>query len=543
MNDSAADVGAVIVERMTAAGDRVAVRAALAVWLAATVSWCARWPLFPLVLDPYYHLLVAREVAAAGGPIAFEPWQYAPVGRWHLYPPVLHTILASLLQLGLSPVVMMRLVSAAIVPLLLGCAYAALRRIAGPWAALAGLCMAMVPFGFHLHSAIVWAASLALIQLLWLLVALHDRRPLAVTALTALLFYTHLGTPWVAMGVVAAAALSTRDLRPVGWALVGMLLSAPWLWHVASHLAWLRPMGRAENDVLELYPAVWLLAGLGAWWAWRDRRGACRLLLGWILSSTMMAARFPYRWLCGEGLLPWLLLAGLGLDGAAERMSRPRGGSAAARLLAMTSLLVIAVALPSVRLASGRAHLAWRSAAPWQWFAPSDAPRNELDAGLVAPQTVSLAKLVEDSTQPGEVLWSNAPYAVGLIAALANRPMSSAMFSEVQPLESFDPIAAARLIVWFKLGPMPGTPPLERVVRRYGLLPVADTDIAWVLQSPQPRPRASPPRAVVPLWAAVMLLCGFLGLIGWDLMRQPALPLAASRMPGAPARAAETQRS
>ena len=89
-----------------------------------------------------------------------------------------------------------------------------------------------------------------------------------------------------------------------------------------------------------------------------------------------------------------------------------------------------------------------------------------LDIHLYTPYTVRLAQTVASVSQPGEIVWSNTSYVGGLIATLAHRPTSSAMLYEVPPARPFDPIGAARWIVWLKIGSFPGVPPLEDVIRR-----------------------------------------------------------------------------
>ena len=78
---------------------------------------------------------------------------------------------------------------------------------------------------------------------------------------------------------------------------------------------------------------------------------------------------------------------------------------------------------------------------------------------------------------------------------------------------------SAQLIVWFKAPPLPGTPPLTSLISTYGLQPVADDELAWLFRNPRALRLAQPPRAVIPLGIAFVLLCGVIGLILWDFLR------------------------
>ena len=512
---------------------------------AFVMLWLARWPIFPLELDPYYHLLIARQVVDAGGPMAYEWWEHAPVGRPHLYPPILHLLLAFLLQSGLSPVTVIRLASVVLPVALLASVYIAMRRLAGPSVALAALGAALTPFAFHLHCAITLAATLGMMELLWLLIALEEHRPAAAGSLFVLLGYTHLGLPGIALIVVTAHAVvrggaAWKMLARAGW---GLLLILPWWVHLLSARPGLQVTARWENMGIEIMPVLLIAVAAGLWRCWRLKGPFVWLIACWIGFLTLVPRHF-YRWLNGEGMLPLLLLDGVGIEWAvhawgAARWTFPRietpserrmvaGALAGIALLLSPTLVLTDVAAPthphrlvSPLRESGRLHWQWRwpDAAPWHLAGAPFAVRKERDATFLSPHIERLAALVARQTGSSDILWSNAPYALGLIAALAHRPMSSAMFNEVAAGRSFDPIAAARLIVFFKLGRIPGWVNLEDL-RVYPLTPVAEYEVAILYRQSGVAESARPPQAVMSLGAAAAGLAFLVGLAAWDLGRQ-----------------------
>ena len=487
--------------------------------------WLARWPSFPLALDPYYHLLIARQIVDAGGPMAYEWWEHAPVGRPHLYPPVLHLLLALLLKSGLSPVAVIRLASVVLPVALLVSLYLAMRRLAGPGAALAALGAALTPLAFHLHCAITLASTLGMIELLWLLVALEEHRPAAAGSLLVLLGYTHLGLPGMALIMVAAytavrgaAAWKTQVLA--GW---GLLLVLPWWAYLLSARPGLQVSARWENAGIEIMPVLLAAAAAGLWRCWRLKGRLAWLIACWIGFLTLVPRHF-YRWLNGEGILPLLLLAGIGIEWVVQRLAGKPG-----RRRAMSGILAGLVLLLAPTLV--------RTDAGWQWRWPDAAPfhlagapfvvRKERDATFLSPRVERLAALVARQTSSSEILWSNAPYALGLIAALAHRSMSSAMLGEVAASRPFDPIAAARLVVFFKVGSLPGWASLADL-RSYPLTPVAENDVAVLYRRTDRAETARPPRAVMPLAVAAAALATAVALTAWDLSRarqRGAIPL------------------
>ena len=503
--------------------------------LAFTALWLTRWPLFPVGIDPAYHLCIARQMVEAGGVLTYEWWEAAPFGRPHLYPPLLHVLLAGFLKLGCPPITALRLLSAILIPGVMGSIYMVMRRLVGERVALACLWMAMMPFGWMLQLTEAMASGVALLELLWLVAALAARRGMAAACLLALMGYTHLGLPWIALaGLGWAAALGAFKPHRSLWRIMvaGLVLAGPWLWHLLHHVNDLQVVSRMENQSLELLPALYGIAVVGAWACWRPldegpgiaggapRAGSPRILLGLWLGSCLIAYPFTFRWLSGEGLLPTILLAGYGLGTLAHHLSqRWRWGGL--EELGLVMFLSGAVLLsPSVVVDAGRWHWRWPDTAPFHllnW--PALQPSVE-ETQLVNRYTEPLSRTVAAGTPPGAIVWSNAPYAGGLVAALAARATSSFMFEEVPPSRPVDPFAVAQRLVWFKILPLPGTPALETIIRRYDLQLVADTDLAMVFQNPHARELARHPRAIISWPPVFVLSCLLLGVVLWDFHRR-----------------------
>jgi hypothetical protein len=123
-----------------------------------------------------------------------------------------------------------------------------------------------------------------------------------------------------------------------------------------------------------------------------------------------------------------------------------------------------------------------------------------LDTAAYSSELSRIIEVVRDASGPADILWSNGPYANGLVAALIPRPTSSAMLPEVLPSGPVDQPGSARVIVWFKFG-VPGWDPLPTGLGR----PVFDSQLAQVYRRSQGGARAAPPQAVMPLAAALAL--------------------------------------
>lgn len=478
--------------------------------------WIARWPSFPLVLDPYYHLFIARQIVEANGPLAYEWWEYAPVGRPHLYPPVLHLGLALLLKLGISPITVIRLATAILPPVLMLVLFWVVRRLQGEETASAVALVALLPFSFHVQMGITLASSVGMILALGLVYAIEQHRVLAGGLLLGLLFYTHLGLPWLMLFALGSMAWMRPELRKTALrSLWGLGLALPWLWHLSQYRGVLGSFPRYENKLLELLPLLWLL-GLGGAAICLKRSSVWRWPLALAIGFLPLLFHHRFRWFCGEGVLPLLWLSGIGFCWCAEKLSLwSRIVKPALFLLLLVALLILA---PSVGWQEGRWQWRQFDSGPWHLAGISVAPVKTTEGSLYAPPMQALADAVVQHTRPMEILWSNAPYALGLIAALAQRPMASAMLNEVKAPYAFDPVQAAQVFVWFKIASGDGFPS-TRVLNRRTLKPVAETEIATLLRGADAVPLARPPQAVMPLRAAWVALGLILGVIVWDLRR------------------------
>jgi hypothetical protein len=187
-------------------------------------------------------------------------------------------------------------------------------------------------------------------------------------------------------------------------------------------------------------------------------------------------------------------------------------------MLALSSLIALS---PSLLIGPSGVRPRWKDTTPFHLFNWQTTERKAMDVQLYTWHTERLVHTVASLSRPREILWSNAPYAGGLLASLSHRPMSSAMFYEVHPAQPQHPVAAAHLVVWFKITPLPGNPPLVDLIQRHHLQLIAEDELALVFRNPGATQLARLPQASVPWWGAFVLSCTALGLILWDFRRKP----------------------
>ena len=137
-----------------------------------------RWQTLPIFLDIYYHAGCMTGFRDAGGIVLHDFWEYAPIGRPHLYPPLFHLILLGLSKSGLPTLFILRFVSAAIYPLFLLTISWVVSRLYNDRCAFFTVLAATLPYTFLLNIVTAIPSSIALIILVLLFYAIETKRTL-----------------------------------------------------------------------------------------------------------------------------------------------------------------------------------------------------------------------------------------------------------------------------------------------------------------------------------------------------------------------------
>ena len=143
-----------------------------------TILLIIRWQTLPIFLDIYYHASCMTGFRDAGGIVLHDFWEYAPVGRPHLYPPLFHLILLGLSKASLPILFILRLVSATIYPLFLFTISWVVSKLYNDRCAFFTVLAATLPYTFLLNVITAIPSSIALIILVLLFYAIETKRTL-----------------------------------------------------------------------------------------------------------------------------------------------------------------------------------------------------------------------------------------------------------------------------------------------------------------------------------------------------------------------------
>lgn len=476
-----------------------------------------QWPLLPRFLDIYYHLGVMKGFADAGGYVTTAYWEYAPAGRPHLYPPLLHIWMWMVYKLGLDAITVGRLVDCVSFPALLGIWYFTTSRLFGPRAAFWALLLFSSVSSVALASVTLSAFNLAfLLGLLALLEAEQDR-PRRAGLLLALCFYTHTLAAVLMLLTMALNACLERGKRRtyLQSAALGAVLALPFLAYQLHFRAHFGFVNVRENNVWEpdLLIFALLVPALAAYPSLRKttNRPATKTSAGWrwalalTLGMAPLIATHQTRFFSGHGLAGASLLAALFVDDRLRRFNR--AGMRRAAPLVLVSLAAFTIFLaPCLEwdLKTGRKAISWadRTLTRYLWTDPSRNFRSNAFTIYFQEPYEEIASVIRAHSEPDDILWTDFSYTAGIFGMMAGRATSCAMLAEMKPFEhGADRLSDARILVWFRDRQGKAVPGMWPSAERRGLKLLKETDMVYVFQNPEGFRKRQVPAPLLPsLW-------------------------------------------
>jgi hypothetical protein len=200
-------------------------------------------PRLPVVSDSWYHLGVIR--AFYGGGLQFHDWwEFAPVGRPHLYSPAFHLVGAFVLRVFHWNIVeLAQWFCVWTFPLLLAAGWGAARMIFGACAAFLTLLLLASNIGLLFPCSIVlMPGTYALMLWPYLLVFAMRGRWLAAGLVLMLMGYVHFGVAGLAVVSLLLVAIFQREFfREILLTIfLGVAGVSPWLLHIFRHREFLQ---------------------------------------------------------------------------------------------------------------------------------------------------------------------------------------------------------------------------------------------------------------------------------------------------------------
>lgn len=480
----------------------------LVIILFAITIQLLKWDLLPIFVDVYYHLLTAAGFNEAGGWVHSCFWEYAPVGRPQLYPPLLHIIILFFLKLGIPFLVVGKLIQFAIYPLLLFTIWYVIRVIFDKRQAFFTTVLIFAPYSFYLTAISTSAASLSLIFCLLSLLFFEREKIITSALFLGIAFYTHGYTSWIFLIVFIFYGILNRkkvalSLKVV---LIALCFASPFIIFQFLHRDYfLFQRNIVENYYIELNLFDWALFLLGLITCLKNK-GKHYMLVALFLSSTIFLLSGPvFRYLSFYGIMSIVFMNAVFLNNFYNSLNKKRKVIYLGAIFGFCFIFspTLNIDLSERRMSrvpkevfSENEKLVFKKGAIVTldyldsnlvnfilYCAKADVRGNEVS--IYFPRLFrEIIDVVVTNTEEDDIIYSNLPPLGGVMSLLSQRSTSSAMLSEMKPYSIFDQIFVSKLIVWYK-DPYDIEKEPFSLVENYHLKKIADTKLAFIYGNPK----------------------------------------------------------
>lgn len=229
--------------------------------------WIGRNSINPYPPDSIYHLLVARRIYETGAVPMWCDWQFYPLGRPHLYPPLFHLLLAGAAWLYNGDFIAgFRLTESLALPFIFFSTWYLARWLFDARRAFVATLIVGMDYSLIFTAAMGTPSVLATSLMSLMIVFFLSGRWYFATALSVAMLYTHMGIPPVALGTLGVFSLIHRKYLPDFLAMAAISLCAfvPWYARLYVFSDWFtHPLeegvyGHIAPEWLPLYKFTWL---------------------------------------------------------------------------------------------------------------------------------------------------------------------------------------------------------------------------------------------------------------------------------------------
>ncbi len=485
-----------------------------------TVLQIMRWRLLPQFMDMYYHLLTAWGFNQAGGYSGWDFWEYAPVGRIHIYPPFFHIILSIFLKLGIEKIILAKTFEAITPSLFLITLYWFFRKNYGERLAFFILIAFSSSFSFYLSLVNNIPATLALIFGILAFDKLFEDKIISAIIFFLLCFYTHIGVSWFIIFSVFLYGLFDAKIRKKSLIVVitAVILSVPVIIKQFTGARFISLSGINEKYFCEFKTVEYLLALLGLAII-LSKKNKYYLILSLFLASFVFLF-YPYRFFSAQGYLPVILLCAVSMDFLYDLIKNRNVFLRVSTLAA--ALVFILIVSPTISMYKNQIleKLKFRIYFFDSAFVNMVLPQlNERIPSIslwhsdIYPAT---AELIRKNSVEGEVIYSTLFIAGVCLSSISERPSANALLPEVNPFKRFDPLVSSKIVIFGQ----DDSPELIKILaNKYNLTKIGENKMFILYKNNQCNAKINIRKASIPFWCIWIAGCVFISILLWDNFR------------------------
>lgn len=519
---------------------------AILIILSFGVLQVTRWIILPQFMDIYYHLLTAWGFIQSGGYSGWDFWQYAPVGRVHIYPPFLHIFIALFIKIGVNQVILAKTLEMIMPVSFLFAAWSFIRKNYSQRLAFFVILLAVASFSFYMNLINHIPATMAMIFGILAFDQILQGKSRRAVILITLCFYTHIGISWFIFLSVLSYGLFNLESRKRCLSIAGcaLILAIPVIFKQTVNIGYITSLGISLNEanLLQLKIIEYILAFFGLKIVFK-LQGKYKLFLSFFISSLIFLI-YPYRFFSAEGYFPIIFLAAVALDSLYEKNKLNRlfkSGFAVFLLfifflsptvICNNSIVESPVFADSSKTSanaeggsgvdikeenrSGRVcNFKFAHSAFMGMIFPLDNKRGFSNSIWFPKQYLSAADFIRKNSEENDILYCTSSLLGVCLASLSERATANGLFPEINVSKPFNPFLVSKLIIITKDKDISW---ISKVANDYKLIWLGENKLFIFYKNPASNYKMLPVKAFLPFWA--ICLFGFLFVFIFFLKRR-----------------------
>lgn len=407
----------------------------------------ARFKFLPQFIDGYYHLSAANGFITSGGWTGWSWWDFAPLGRPQLYPPLYHLLLAFLIKAGIGGFTALKITEALITPVFFTVLWFVGRRLINDRFSFFLLLILSSFFPFYSSVSANVPASMAIIFGFLGWSSLKRERMLSAIVFLTLCFYTHIGLSWIFFIAYIFFAITDKTYRKKVFKVMffSFLLYLPFLIHQLRYADHIVINISAEAYYSHFSIFILLLGIVSLFFHLNKRDFPVPLFVGYLIGSIIVFFKYPYRLFSAQGIIGLGLLSALLLERIFSKMEAKRG---AAVVIFVFALLFLAQ--PTVSLDAGRPKVNALDSTYYNIVRARTDKLLEFQSLYVPHLYEPIVDVIKANTALEDIISSNVDVCAQMFSALSRRAALNSMLWEVKPLPGGLDYSKAKLFVLLK---------------------------------------------------------------------------------------------
>jgi len=259
--------------------------------------------------DWSYHLMIAR-MFVEHKTFLWDYYEFAPIGRPHLYPPFLHLLFAATNILGMGWVTIQKFYGILIYPVSLLSTFFVSRDLFGKKVGLLSVVILSASYNYWW-----WQISIAPTSLIFALFplamwAVYRKKTVLSIALLSIFLWTHFSSFLVALAIGIFGVLKRDYLKySLKIIIISLITFSPWAVHVLLNRDWIHGNWSSFANMPTIGIITMLFAILGVYFLAKRRDTKDILLLATVPSTLLIGALYGFRFFMHAPVILAIIMA------------------------------------------------------------------------------------------------------------------------------------------------------------------------------------------------------------------------------------------